>query len=104
MPADPAVLAPAVQHGRELVRSGQIGRVTHVNGVFINDYAADAFSPRGVMTWRFERALAGSGALGDLASHTIDMLRYVVGPIVEVAAITIASCRRVSLGTCQAHW
>ncbi|HEV7897949.1 MAG TPA: Gfo/Idh/MocA family oxidoreductase [Planosporangium sp.] len=77
--------APAVAHARNLVRDGRLGRITHVRGRFLNDYAAD---PRTASSWRFERALAGSGALGDLMSHTVDLLHYVVGPVTEVSALT----------------
>ena len=78
-------LAPAVQRARELVRSGRIGRVTHARGVFLNDYAAE---PRSPLTWRFRRSLAGSGALGDLMSHAVDLLQYIVGPVAEVSALS----------------
>lgn len=77
--------APAVHYARKLVTSGRIGRVTHVRGVFFNDYAAD---PRGGLTWRFQRSLGGSGAMGDLMSHTIDLLQYVAGPINAVSGLT----------------
>lgn len=74
---------PAVQWARELVQTGQIGRVSHVRGVFFNSYAAD---PRGALSWRFQRALGGSGSLGDLMSHTVDLLQHIVGPISSVSA------------------
>jgi predicted dehydrogenase len=77
--------APAVQYARHLVRSGRLGRVTHVRGAFLNDYAAE---PQAAFSWRFDRALAGSGVLGDLMSHAVDLLRYVVAPITEVSALT----------------
>lgn len=77
--------APAVQRARELVRSGELGQVTHVRGVFLNDYAAE---PRGALSWRFQRDLAGSGATGDLFSHALDLLQFVVAPVREVAALT----------------
>ncbi|MHB1988217.1 MAG: Gfo/Idh/MocA family protein [Acidimicrobiales bacterium] len=76
--------APAVQWARELVRTGQIGRVNHVRGIFFNGYAAD---PRGALSWRFQRSLGGSGALGDLMSHTVDLLQHIVGPISSVTSL-----------------
>jgi predicted dehydrogenase len=77
--------APAVEHSRELIASGALGRVTNVRAVFFSGYAAE---PKGALSWRFQRELAGSGALGDLLSHVVDLMQYVVGPVVEVTALT----------------
>jgi predicted dehydrogenase len=81
--------APAVEHVRELVAQGALGRVTNVRAVFFAGYAAE---PRGALSWRFQRALAGSGALGDLFSHVVDLVSYLVGPITEVSALTSTIC------------
>lgn len=70
--------APAVEHMRELIRRGELGRITNVRGVFFADYSAD---PRGALSWRFVRDLAGSGVLGDLMGHLVDLAQYVVGTI-----------------------
>jgi len=77
--------APAVEHVRELVAQGALGRITNVRAVFFSGYAAE---PRGALSWRFKRELAGSGALGDLLSHVVDLVSYLVGPIAEVSALT----------------
>jgi predicted dehydrogenase len=77
--------APAVEHVRELVAQGALGRVTNVRAVFFSGYAAE---PKGALSWRFQREFAGSGALGDLLSHVVDLMQYVVGPVVEVTALT----------------
>src|SRR5437867_12004064 len=77
--------APAVEHSRKLVASGAIGRVTNVRAVFFSGYASE---PKGALSWRFNRELAGSGALGDLFSHVVDLMQYVVGPVAEVTALT----------------
>ena len=77
--------APAVEHSRELVASGAIGRVTNVRAVFFSGYASE---PKGALSWRFDREQAGSGALGDLLSHVVDLLQYLVGPVAEVTALT----------------
>jgi predicted dehydrogenase len=53
--------------------------------VFFSGYAAE---PKGALSWRFKRELAGSGALGDLLSHVVDLVQYVVGPVAEVTALT----------------
>jgi predicted dehydrogenase len=77
--------APAVEHVRELVVRGDLGRITNVRAVFFNGYASE---PKGALSWRFIRELAGAGALGDLLSHVIDLMQYILGPIGEVNALT----------------
>jgi predicted dehydrogenase len=76
---------PAVEHVRGLVAQGALGRITNVRAVFFSGYAAE---PKGALSWRFKRELAGSGALGDLLSHVVDLVSYLVGPIAEVSALT----------------
>ena len=75
---------PAVERVRELVADGRLGRITNVRAVFFNSYAAE---PNGALSWRFRRAEAGSGALGDLLSHVVDLMQYVVAPITEVSSL-----------------
>jgi predicted dehydrogenase len=77
--------APAVEHLRELAAAGALGRITNLRAVFFTGYAAE---PRAALSWRFQRELAGSGALGDLLSHVIDLVGHLVGPIAEVSALT----------------
>ena len=77
--------APAVEHVRELVAKRDLGRITNVRAVFFNGYAAE---PKGALSWRFIRHLAGAGALGDLLSHVVDLVQYLLGPIGEVNALT----------------
>jgi predicted dehydrogenase len=77
--------APAVEHSRELIASAALGRITNVRAAFFSGYAAE---PKGALSWRFQREFAGSGALGDLLSHVVDLMQYVVGPVVEVTALT----------------
>lgn len=77
--------APAVALARQLVADGGIGRVTHARFFFLSDYAA---SPHGALSWRYERARGGNGVLGDLASHAVDLVRYLLGDIASVVADT----------------
>jgi predicted dehydrogenase len=77
--------APAVALARETVASGEIGRVTHARFYFLSDYAA---SPEGALTWRYERARGGNGVLGDLGSHAVDLVRFLLGDIASVIADT----------------
>jgi len=75
--------APAVQHARALLERDALGTVNHFRVQFLASYSA---SPRGALSWRFRRDLAGLGVLGDLGSHAIDLAHYLLHPIVRVWA------------------
>jgi predicted dehydrogenase len=77
--------APAVQAARELVRDGRLGTVTHARFRLFSDYAAH---PEGALTWRYERARGGSGVLGDLAAHGVDLVWYLLGEVDSLVADT----------------
>lgn len=73
--------APLVQFSRKLIADGTLGRLTHYRGRFLVDYGSN---PSGVLSWRFQRDLAGSGTLGDLMSHVVDSALMLAGPIRRV--------------------
>jgi predicted dehydrogenase len=75
---------PAVALAKQLVDEGRIGTVRHYRGVYLQDWIVDPEFPR---IWRLEKAKAGSGALGDIASHSLDLARYLVGEIAEVSGM-----------------
>jgi predicted dehydrogenase len=75
--------APAVQAARELVRGGRLGSITHARFRLFSDYAAH---PEGALTWRYERARGGSGVLGDLAAHGVDLVWYLLGAVDSLVA------------------
>ena len=77
--------APAVAAAREMIAGGEIGSVTHARFRLFSDYAAH---PEGALTWRYERARGGSGVLGDLASHGVDLVSYLLGDVVALTADT----------------
>jgi predicted dehydrogenase len=77
--------APAIQHARELIAAGAIGDVNHFRCVFHADYAN---RPDAAASWRFDRAAAGSGALGDLMAHVVDLTHNLVGPIERLTGRT----------------
>ena len=77
--------APAVQHAGALIERGELGEVNHYRGVFLADYAN---RPDAAASWRFFRADAGSGALGDLMAHIVDMTHFLVGPIERLSGRT----------------
>jgi predicted dehydrogenase len=76
--------APAVALAKQLIEEGSIGEIYHYRGTYLQDWIIDPNFPR---VWRLEKAKAGSGALGDIASHSIDLARYLVGEITEVAGL-----------------
>lgn len=77
--------APAVVAAREMIDSGRLGSVTHARFRLLSDYAAH---PDGALTWRYDRERGGSGVLGDLASHGIDLVRHLLGEIDALVADT----------------
>ncbi|MDO4664854.1 MAG: Gfo/Idh/MocA family oxidoreductase [Actinomycetaceae bacterium] len=77
--------APAIGRAREVIRSGQLGRITNVRCWLIADYASD---PKGPLTWRYDKTRAGAGVVGDLLSHGADLVQYLVGRIDSVTALT----------------
>ena len=73
---------PAVSFARQLIQEGRLGQIYHYRGTYLQDWIVSPDFPR---VWRLEKAKAGSGALGDLSSHSIDFARMLVGEISEVA-------------------
>jgi predicted dehydrogenase len=72
---------PAVRLAREITRSGELGEVHHFRASYLQDWGATDQD-----LWRFDAGAAGSGALGDLGAHIIDLGRYLVGEISDVSA------------------
>ncbi|MEJ7713634.1 MAG: Gfo/Idh/MocA family oxidoreductase [Pyrinomonadaceae bacterium] len=69
---------------KQLIDEGHIGKLYHYRGAYLQDWIVDPSFPR---VWRLEKSKAGSGALGDIASHSVDLSRYLVGEIAEVAGL-----------------
>jgi predicted dehydrogenase len=74
---------PAVALARQIIAEGRLGRLYHYRGTYLQDWAADPAVP---LYWRLQKEKAGSGALGDIASHSLDLARFLVGEITEVTA------------------
>jgi len=73
---------PALALARRHIADGRLGQVRQVRVSYLQDWLVDDAAP---MTWRLRRELAGSGALGDLASHAVDQVRFLLGQ--EVTAV-----------------
>ena len=84
---------PAVRLARELIDEGTLGELRHFRGRYLQDWGDDPT----LDTWRFDPDQAGSGALGDLGTHVIDLARYLVGEFSSVAGLvkTFVSDRKV---------
>jgi predicted dehydrogenase len=75
---------PAVALAKRYLDEGAIGRVLSFRGTYLQDWSADPDSP---LSWRFQRSIAGSGALGDIGTHVLDIARYLAGEVEAVNAI-----------------
>ena len=75
---------PAVALAKKIIDDGQLGDIYHYRGVYLQDWIVDPNFPR---VWRLEKARAGSGSLGDILSHTMDLSRHLVGEPVEVSGL-----------------
>jgi len=73
---------PAIQYAKELVEAGELGELFHFRGRYLQDWLVDPEAP---WSWRNDAEMAGSGALGDLGAHTIDLARFLVGDLAEVS-------------------
>lgn len=74
---------PALVLAKELIDEGRIGTVRQVRAAYLQDWLTDESAP---MTWRMKKDTAGSGALGDIASHALDQVLFLLGePVVEVS-------------------
>ena len=76
---------PAVRLAREMLEAGELGEIHHFRGAYLQDWIVDPAAP---VSWRLVGDEAGSGALGDIGTHVIDLARYLVGEIATVSAIT----------------
>jgi predicted dehydrogenase len=76
---------PAVRLAREMIDAGDLGEIYHFRGRYLQEWVLD---PQFERVWRLDAVAAGSGALGDLGAHLIDLARYLVGEITTVSAIT----------------
>jgi len=74
---------PAIRLARQLIDAGAIGRVVHFRARYLQSWGWDAPADR----WRFDPAVAGTGAIGDLGAHIIDLARYLSGEIATVSAV-----------------
>src|SRR5919107_1449734 len=71
---------PAIGLARTLVAEGRLGDIRHVRAQYLQDWIAD---PQAPMSWRLEKDKAGSGALGDIGAHIVDLTQYITGDRID---------------------
>jgi predicted dehydrogenase len=94
-------LVPAVARAQRLIQGGEIGVVTHARVQLFTDYAAHPGSP---LSWRYDLDRGGHGVLGDLASHGVDLLRFLVGDIESLVARTAVHIPQRPIADSQGHY
>jgi len=77
---------PAAAFARKLVQDGKLGAIRHIRAVYLQDWITDPEFP---LVWRLKKDEAGSGALGDIGSHIVDLTQFITGQhITGVSALT----------------
>lgn len=79
---------PALALARQMVASGRVGVIRHVRATYLQDWLVDPSFP---LTWRLRRETAGSGALGDLGAHIVDLAQWVAGELVTGVSAALAT-------------
>ncbi len=87
---------PAVQLAKQLIADGRLGEIRHWRAVYLQDWINDPSFP---LVWRLQRDKAGSGALGDIAAHIVDLAHFLLGPITEVVGTLDTFIRQRPLET-----
>ncbi len=83
---------PAIALARQMIDGGEIGdRIYHFRARYAQDWIADENFP---LVWRLQSKIAGSGALGDIGAHIIDLARFLVGEIAGISAVSETFVKR----------
>ncbi|HZE96917.1 MAG TPA: Gfo/Idh/MocA family oxidoreductase [Planctomycetota bacterium] len=77
---------PAIRLAYDLIKAGKLGRIYHFRAVYLQEWVMPHYNTPHI--WRLQKKVAGSGALGDLGAHLIDLARFLVGEIQSVSAMT----------------
>jgi predicted dehydrogenase len=72
---------PAVQFAKQLIADGKLGEIRHWRATYLQDWINDPNFP---LVWRLQKELAGTGTLGDIGAHIVDLSHFLIGPIGEV--------------------
>jgi predicted dehydrogenase len=77
---------PALALAKELIAEGRLGTIRHIRAAYLQDWLASSDAP---MSWRLRKETAGSGALGDIASHAIDQIQHLTGQTITAVTGTL---------------
>ncbi len=77
---------PAIRQAYQLIQSGKLGKIYHFRATYLQESSV-SYNQR-PFTWRADKEQAGSGAIGDLGTHIIDLARFLVGNVTTVSALT----------------
>lgn len=91
---------PALAYARQLISEGAVGEIRQIRAQYLQDWLSDADSP---MTWRLDKEQAGSGALGDIGAHIIDLTQWLTGQRIAEVSGTLQTVipTRPAAGTSQ---
>ena len=77
---------PAIRQARNLIESGALGQIYHFRAMYLQEWIMPHYGEP--LIWRVDKDVAGSGAIGDLGAHIIDLAHFLVGGIKSVSAMT----------------
>lgn len=77
--------APAILQARRMIAEGKLGQIFHFRGFYLQDWIIDPDFP---LVWRLDKSVCGSGSLGDLGAHVIDLARFLVGDFDRVTGLS----------------
>jgi len=86
---------PALQHAKRLIEEGVLGEIYHFRAQYLQDWIMDPNFP---LVWRMRKEMTGSGTLGDLMAHSIDLARFLVGEIKEVTGMAETFIKQRPIG------
>ena len=86
---------PAIQYIKKLITEGTLGEIYHFRAQYLQDWIMD---PQFPLVWRLRKDISGSGTLGDLMSHSIDLARFLVGEFTEVTGMMNTFIKQRPLG------
>ncbi|MFB5165800.1 Gfo/Idh/MocA family oxidoreductase [Parageobacillus toebii] len=92
--------APAVQFAKQLIAQGRLGKIYHIRATFLQDWLMDSDFP---LIWRLKKEISGSGTLGDIGAHIIDLARFLVGEFSEVVGMMETFIKKRPLGDMDIH-
>ncbi|MGY0691437.1 Gfo/Idh/MocA family protein [Virgibacillus sp. FSP13] len=87
--------APAVQFTKKLIDEGRLGKIYHFRANYLQDFIMD---PQFPLVWRLKKEVSGSGALGDIGAHSIDLARFLVGELKEVVSMMETFIKKRPIG------